>query len=103
MESVLRLTNGEIAVMGGLMEDKIDYNTDAIPGLGRMAGIGNLFRNRDDTNTKTELVIFLKPTVIQNPSLNGDYQGLRNQIPSREFFRDDPAYSPLSSSGSIAP
>jgi general secretion pathway protein D len=103
MESVLRLTNGEIAVMGGLMEDKIDYNTDAIPGLGRMAGIGNLFRNRDDTNTKTELVIFLKPTVIQNPSLNGDYQGLRNQMPGREFFKDDPAYSPRSFPGSLVP
>ena len=103
MESVLRLTNGEIAVMGGLMEDKIDYNTDAIPGLGRMAGIGNLFRNRDDTNTKTELVIFLKPTVIQNPSLNGDYQGLKNQMPGREFFKDDPAYSPRSLPGSLTP
>lgn len=103
MESVLRLTNGEIAVMGGLMEDKIDYSTDAVPGFGRISGIGNLFRNRNDTNTKTELVIFLKPTIIRDPSLEGDYRDFRPQIPGREFFKDEPGYSPAPLSGSVTP
>lgn len=86
MESMLRLSDGEVAVMGGLMEDKINYTTNEIPGLGGLPGIGNFFRNRDDTNTKTELVIFLKPTIIRDPSVNGDYRGFRDQLPSREFF-----------------
>lgn len=90
MESVLRLANGEIAVMGGLMEDKINYNTDAVPGLGGLPGIGNFFRNRDDTNTKTELVIFLKPTIIRDASLNGDYREFRQQIPQQDFFSNNP-------------
>lgn len=90
MESVLRLADGEIAVMGGLMEDKINYNTDAVPGLGGLPGIGNFFRNRDDTNTKTELVIFLKPTVIRNASLNGDYREFRQQLPDQDFFINNP-------------
>jgi general secretion pathway protein D len=90
MESVLRLADGEIAVMGGLMEDKINYNTDAVPGLGGLPGIGNFFRNRDDTNTKTELVIFLKPTIIRDASLNGDYREFRQQLPKQDFFFNNP-------------
>ncbi len=86
MESMLRLSDGEVAVMGGLMEDKINYTTNEVPGLGGLPGIGNFFRNRDDTNTKTELVIFLKPTIIRDPSINGDYRGFRDQLPNREFF-----------------
>ena len=86
MESMLRLTDGEIAVMGGLMEDKISNTTNQIPGLGDLPGIGNFFRNRSDTSTKTELVIFLKPTIIRDPSINGDYRGFRDQLPGRDFF-----------------
>jgi MSHA biogenesis protein MshL len=41
MESMLRLTNGETAVMGGLMSDELTNSTDAIPGLSRLPGIGN--------------------------------------------------------------
>jgi general secretion pathway protein D len=86
MESMLRLSDGEVAVMGGLMEDKINYSTSEIPGLGGLPGIGNFFRNRNDTSTKTELVIFLKPTIIRDPSINGDYRSFRDQLPGREFF-----------------
>jgi MSHA biogenesis protein MshL len=86
MESMLRLADGEVAVMGGLMEDRVNYNTNEIPGLGGVPVIGNFFRNRNDTTTKTELVIFLKPTIIRDPSINGDYRSFRDQLPSREFF-----------------
>jgi general secretion pathway protein D len=86
MESMLRLSDGEVAVMGGLMEDKIDYNSNEVPGLGGIPVVGNFFRNRNDTSTKTELVIFLKPTIIRDPSINGDYRSFRDQLPSREFF-----------------
>lgn len=86
MESMLRLSNGDIAVMGGLMQDNTDYHTDAVPGLGSLPGIGNLFRQRNDTNKKTELVIFLRPIIIREPSLNGDYRDFRNQLPNKDFF-----------------
>ena len=103
MESMLRLADGEIAVMGGLMEDKIDYNTDSVPGLGRLPGIGNLFRNRDDTNTKTELVIFLKPTVVRDLSINGDYRNFRSQLPNQEFFQNNPGYDQTAAQGPRTP
>lgn len=90
MESVLRLSDGEIAVMGGLMEDRANYGTNAVPGLGGLPGIGNLFKSRDDSSTKTELVIFLKPTIIRNPSLNGDYSEFSSLLPKKNFLERTP-------------
>ena len=43
-----------------------------MPGLSEIPGIGKLFTGRDDANRKTELVIFLRPTVITNASLESD-------------------------------
>lgn len=94
MESMLRLSDGEVAVMGGLMEDRINYTSNEIPGLGGLPGIGNFFRNRDDTSTKTELVIFLKPTIIRDPSIDGDYRSFRSQLPSQDFFANTPPAEP---------
>jgi general secretion pathway protein D len=90
MESMLRLSDGEVAVMGGLMEDKIDYNSNEVPGLGGIPVVGNFFRNRNDTSSKTELVIFLKPTIIRDPSISGDYRGFANQLPGKDFFAAKP-------------
>ncbi len=81
LESLLRLNNGEIAVMGGLMQDSIDNTTNEVPGLSSIPLIGNLFKQRNNTSTKTELVIFLRPLVILDPSVNGDYAGFRGQSP----------------------
>ena len=84
------LARAAVAVMGGLMEDRVNYNTNEIPGLGGIPVLGNFFSNRNDTTTKTELVIFLKPTIIRDPSINGDYRSFRDQLPSREFFSSNP-------------
>jgi general secretion pathway protein D len=91
MESMLRLSDGEVAVMGGLMEDRLNNTSSEIPGLGGIPVVGNFFRNRDETSTKTELVIFLKPTIIRDPSVNGDYRSFANQLPGKEFFANKPA------------
>jgi MSHA biogenesis protein MshL len=88
MESMLRLSDGEIAVMGGLMEDRVNTSTNQVPGLGDIPGVGNFFRNRNDTSTKTELVIFLKPTIIKDPSINADYQLFRDWLPTNGRFTD---------------
>ncbi len=64
MESILRVRNGEIAVLGGLMQDSRSGKTNQIPGLANLAGIGEFFKGRDDTNTKSELVIFLRPIIL---------------------------------------
>jgi len=102
MESMLRLSDGEVAVMGGLMEDRISNTTNQIPGLGDIPGIGNFFRNRNETSTKTELVIFLKPTIVRDPSINGDYRGFRDQLPSRDFFAGKQDQQPSGAQGAQA-
>jgi general secretion pathway protein D len=88
MESVLRINNNQIAVMGGLMQDSIDKKTDSVPILGDIPFIGNLFQNRNDVTTKSELVIFLHPVVIKDSSLNGDYSDYRGNLPDQEFFHE---------------
>jgi general secretion pathway protein D len=75
MESVLQLVSGQTAVLGGLMQDNLQYNRNAIPGVGSPANTGflsELFGIRNDSITKSELVIFLRSTVITNPTLDSD-------------------------------
>ena len=72
MESVLQLISGQTAILGGLMQDNVQYAHNAVPGIGNIPGIRELFSSRNDSVTKSELVIFLRPTVVTNPSLDSD-------------------------------
>jgi MSHA biogenesis protein MshL len=72
MESVLQVGTGQTVVLGGLMQDNIRNNREQIPGADALGRLGEIFRFRDNHNVKTELVIFLRPTVITNPSLESD-------------------------------
>ncbi len=90
MESMIRVENGNIAMMGGLMEDSLENNDNTVPGVARLPGIGSLFQNRDDTRRKTELVIFLRPIVIKDASIEGDYAAYRSRLPGQGFFDKNP-------------
>ena len=72
MESVLQITSGETAILGGLMQDDASKNRDGLPGLTDNPVTNILIGTRDRRATQTELVIFLRPTVITNPSLSSD-------------------------------
>ena len=87
MESVLKIENNQIAVMGGLMQDEVNNLTDAVPGLSSLPLVGSLFMQRNDNTQKTELVIFLRPVVIKEASVSGDYSALRNSLPDANFFK----------------
>jgi MSHA biogenesis protein MshL len=77
IESLLRVKSGDIAVMGGLMQDATNNTSDEVPGVGRIPWVGNLFKYKNDTHTKSELVIFLRPVVIRDASLDGDYHAYK--------------------------
>lgn len=81
MESILKVSSGQIAVMGGLMQDGINNNKDAIPVLGSTPIIGSLFSYRNESTTKSELVIFLRPQVIKQANVNDDYKQFRSLMP----------------------
>lgn len=84
MESVLRLNDGQIAVIGGLMQDSSSKSTDAVPGISRVPGLGEAFKYRDDLVEKTELVIFLRTSVIREPSLDSDLKQFREYLPANQ-------------------
>ena len=86
MESVLRVQSGQIAVLGGLMQDSVSNIEDTVPGLNRVPGIGSLFEQRKDLNQKTELVIFLRSTVLNDPSVGGDFRNFRSLLPGEDYF-----------------
>jgi general secretion pathway protein D len=72
MESLIRLTSGQTAVLGGLMIDEARTRNTGIPGLTTLPLVGNLFKTRDISYGKTELVIFIRPVIIQDPSIETD-------------------------------
>ncbi len=87
LDSVLRIQSGQIAVLGGLMQDQVTNIEDTIPGVREIPGIGQLFNQRKDVSQKTELVIFLRATVVRDPSVDGDFRRYRDLLPGEDFFR----------------
>jgi general secretion pathway protein D len=86
MESMIKLADGQIAVLGGLMREESTDSEDAVPGAKRVPVFGNLFRNRSRGSKKSELVIFLRPTIVRDASLGGDYKDLAHLLPDGSFL-----------------
>ena len=82
MESILKVYSGQIAVLGGLMQDSIDDQTSGLPGLSRLPGVGGLFSYKEEVAKKTELIVFIRPVVIKDASLDSDLS------PYRDFLSD---------------
>lgn len=86
MESILQINSGSTAVLGGLMQDEIQNNSDRVPGLSSIPGVGKVFTGQNDASKKTELVIFLRPTVIVNASLESDeLQSYKQYLPAQQL------------------
>ena len=86
MESMLQVGSGNTVVLGGLMQDEISKTNNGIPGLMSVPGVGKAFSARDQKTKKTELVIFLRPTVITNPSLESDeLQSYKQYLPDQQL------------------
>ncbi|MDP3874617.1 MAG: secretin N-terminal domain-containing protein [Methyloversatilis sp.] len=87
LESVMRVASGETAVLGGLMQDELNYRRDSIPGVSALPFIGALLSARNETSRKTELVVLIRPVVIEDASLDGDYRSLVDSLPDERFMR----------------
>lgn len=88
LESVLRINSGNTAVLGGLMQDNIQQASDHVPGLSKIPLVGKLFTGRSNFNVKTELVIFLRPVVLQNASLESDeLSSYKQYLPAQQLQR----------------
>lgn len=66
LETNVLVDNGQIIVLGGLLEDEITDNRQSVPLLGDIPVLGNLFRYDTRSRTKTNLMVFLRPHIVRN-------------------------------------
>jgi hypothetical protein len=98
LESSVVIDDSQIIVLGGLIDDQLTDGTDSVPLLGQIPIAGALFRYDARRRVKTNLLVFLKPTVLRTSSdgraitserydyLMGEQD--RNPLPERLFWRD---------------
>ena len=65
-DSIVSAENGQVVVIGGLMKDQLIKDTAGVPLLSDLPGIGGLFRHVKSSSVKSELVILLRPMVVQS-------------------------------------
>lgn len=75
--------DGDILVLGGLIDDQLLQSEQRVPGLGRIPGLGWLFRARKTDRVKTNLMVFIRPTILRNSiearfETNSKYNYLQN-------------------------
>lgn len=97
LESMLRLADGQIAVLGGLMQDQSSAGDSGLPGVKKLPGLGALFRQETRRAKKTELVIFLQPFVVHTPALQAGLAPYEAYL--RNFPQPPGAGPPLAAPG----
>ena len=89
-DSIVKARSGQVIVIGGLMTSQTNDLREETPLLSKVPGVGNLFRQRDNQGSKTELVIMLRPVLANDESWKaelerslGGFKSLRSQASSR--------------------
>ena len=72
-DSVVRARSGQVVVIGGLMQNRSSNDDAAVPGVGDVPLFGELFKQKRDRNSRSELVILLKPLVVERDDTWTDY------------------------------
>ena len=79
-DTVIRAKSGEIVVIGGLMQSIISESESKTPLLGDIPIFGNLFTNKSNSEIKKELVILIKPTVVDKDTWKQQLRRSRDQM-----------------------
>jgi len=106
IQSTVLADNGEIIVLGGLMQDNYQVSNSKVPLLGDIPWIGQLFRSEQKSRNKTNLMVFLRPVIINDrdtaqavTSNRYDYiQGVQGAYKSDNNLikdKDDPVVPPM--------
>jgi general secretion pathway protein D len=83
MESLLQVRSGQTVILGGLIQDNTNNARDGLPVLSRPEGWGALFGQQERKNSQSELVIFLRPVVVSDPSLEtSELRQFQHLLPS---------------------
>ncbi len=84
-DSIITAENGQIVVIGGLIQNTSSDKNSSVPFLGDLPFIGELFKQKGEASEKTELVILLRPTLTDQQSIQKDIRGSRERFGQ---FRD---------------
>jgi MSHA biogenesis protein MshL len=97
-DSIVRARSGQVVVIGGLMQDLTDDRDASAPVLGDIPVLGNLFKHKKQRSVKSELVILLKPVVVNSSEewsgtlekTGSDIRRLRDQMnePPKTFLNE---------------
>lgn len=100
-DTIVRVSNGNIVAIGGLMREAQARDSTGIPVLGTTPIIGNLFSSKRSSTVKSELVILLKPTVIESDeSWRRDILDTKERIDAYGRSDSSPRNSPRTTSPS---
>jgi general secretion pathway protein D len=100
----VNVDDGQIVVLGGLISDENNDSTQKVPILGDIPLLGNLFKYQNRNRRRTNLMVFLKPTVLRDANtlrsvVTDRYDSLRNlqqqQIPNRSWILPDISPPPM--------
>jgi MSHA biogenesis protein MshL len=78
-DSVVHARDGQVIVIGGLMQNSTSENLNSTPGISRIPFLGTLFRQTKQASAKSELVILLRPTVVNDNTWSQQIQGARTR------------------------
>ena len=67
IETTVLVDDGDIVVLGGLLGQDERTSVEKVPGLGDIPGLGALFRTKGRENNRTNLMVFIRPTIIRSP------------------------------------
>lgn len=68
LDSIVRGQDGQVVAVGGLMRQAATDDTSQLPGAGKVPVLGALFRNKNRVSQKRELVVLIKPTIVDSAS-----------------------------------
>ncbi len=72
LSNTVSVEDGQVLVLGGLIDDNLNDTQRGVPFLSKIPGLGNLFKYRNVQSTKRNLMVFIKPAILRKQS-EGDY------------------------------
>jgi general secretion pathway protein D len=93
VESMVLVDDGQIIVIGGLIQDSVRDGMEKVPVLGDIPLLGSLFTYKTRARTKTNLMVFLRPTVLRNAQRAESLTTERYDYILGEQYKSQPAHS----------